>query len=116
MSGLNIIGLLNANAKSGQEKAEKEKSTNKDRSSSPTAQSTRPQATIIVRLTLPQRTRILLTLLQNQKNVKFYKQAIEHFAQGAKYGAMAQEKPLVLHAATNFWNNTLVLMGHKTRW
>lgn len=49
--------------------------------------------------------------------MKLYKQAVDHFAQGAKYGAMAEEKPLVLHAATIFWNAALVLMGSSaTRW
>jgi len=49
--------------------------------------------------------------------VRLYKQAADHFAQGAKYGAMAQEKSLVLHAATNFWNAALSLMtSSDTRW
>jgi hypothetical protein len=49
--------------------------------------------------------------------VRLYKQAAEHFAQGAKYGAMAHEKSLVLHAATNFWNAALSLMtSNETRW
>jgi hypothetical protein len=60
---------------------------------------------------------LIIENLQNKRTVRLYKQAADHFAQGAKYGAMAQEKSLVLHAATNFWNAALSLMtSSDTRW